>query len=343
MFSSLAQSVTCVFGEVFAGELTPEIKAFLIQQVLLRNPEGSAPSRSFMTACNTALNKFLKQNVVVVVDVNEEDAVKNQKIASAKALVKAARDALKTCFTLMFYRAMSEQELFSENDFLRNYPTMKMVDAAELTLLTKFRNYLRASLKHLVAENNKEKHLFIAGVLSVRKMVKYITGTGQSAAVQRRVSIYEREGGVTPKESKKGKRSLAELTDSDDSSVASDLTEKSQTKRTRGASSSSLSQASLSTASTFATEEDLLACAYSLLQQDFIDIMDARLIDEFSVDTSVETSMETLLFEAAPAAVVIKEEEDSVVTCESDFSALTCSSDFLDDFSELGFDFSAMP
>ena len=100
---------------------------------------------------------------------------------------------------------------------------------------------------------------------------------------------------------------------------------------TRGA--STVSDASVSTAYTFSDELEMPA---SFLDQNSRDLMDSRLIGEFSDESSSEASMEDFeFFGAAPAAVVVKEEEEgSVVTCESDFSVLTHESNFLEDFSD---------
>jgi hypothetical protein len=84
---------------------------------------------------------------------------------------------------------MTTQELVAQ------YPSFENLSTVELALLLKFRNAIKVVLTVFPAYRNKATILRFAGKLEgVNKT--YITGTGQSAEVDRRVAIYEKEGGV---------------------------------------------------------------------------------------------------------------------------------------------------
>jgi hypothetical protein len=159
-----------------------------------------------MKAMNNSLNKMLPKK-----GVGQED---ERKVAN-----KAAKDALKVVFALLQYQflvSINSQELCtSVEDLLQKFPSFAEADSSELDLLVKFYNFMIAALKLIEADNNKEKLLYICGVLSVGKAIKYITGTGQSVFVSRRVEIYERLGNITPKPSKKGTKRSQSETDSE--------------------------------------------------------------------------------------------------------------------------------
>jgi hypothetical protein len=80
-------------------------------------------------------------------------------------------------------------------ELVAQYPSFENLSTVELALLLKFRNAIEVVLTVFPAYRNKATILRFAGKLEgVNKA--YITGTGQSAEVDRRVAIYEKEGGV---------------------------------------------------------------------------------------------------------------------------------------------------
>lgn len=103
-----------------------------------------------------------------------------------------------TCSVFMFsFEDRAKAEVWeSTNTLTAKYPTFTLdCDASELKLLLDFRNTVRVAMLILKPYRKKEQFLFIAGRLSGIKE-KYITGSGESAAVTRRVAIYRRETGV---------------------------------------------------------------------------------------------------------------------------------------------------
>lgn len=91
----------------------------------------------------------------------------------------------------------------STDTLTAKYPAFTSCDAGELRLLLDFRNTVRVSMLILEPNRKKEQYLFIAGRLSDIQ-VKFITGSGESATVARRVAIFRQETGVI-KEDRSGR------------------------------------------------------------------------------------------------------------------------------------------
>eukprot|EP00428_Durinskia_dybowskii_P063747 CAMPEP_0170370030 /NCGR_PEP_ID=MMETSP0117_2-20130122/8296_1 /TAXON_ID=400756 /ORGANISM="Durinskia baltica, Strain CSIRO CS-38" /LENGTH=308 /DNA_ID=CAMNT_0010624783 /DNA_START=52 /DNA_END=978 /DNA_ORIENTATION=- len=148
---------------------------------------------------------------------------------SAQEVSTKARTDLSGCYVLLTFKQMlqdNSSELSVER-FQERYP--RFATAEDLPALLAYRNYMVAALKVMPAKNNKALLMSICARLSEGAGVTYVTGSGQSAATTRRVSIYECEGKVTPEPSRKNKRSTDEESDS------------SSSKRSRSYDSSSVS------------------------------------------------------------------------------------------------------
>lgn len=81
------------------------------------------------------------------------------------------------------------------SQLLHAYPQFHQVENAELYNLLRFRNAMKVALSVFLPKRNKERAIHIAGKLEGHPR-EYITGTGQSDVVARRVAIYEQEGGI---------------------------------------------------------------------------------------------------------------------------------------------------
>lgn len=104
----------------------------------------------------------------------------------------------KTCYVLIFSTHARQQHLkwHDVNTLITYYPDFaKLHDSDELQLLLNFRNMLRMTIELIPARLNKQLILKIAARLEGSHN-EYITGGGQKPAVQRRVQIYEKEGGI---------------------------------------------------------------------------------------------------------------------------------------------------
>lgn len=107
---------------------------------------------------------------------------------------RVAKYSLQACMVLLAlhdYESQNSSLLYSEAEFLSCYPDFGRL--AETPVLVRFRNIVAVSLTLMRFENNKAKHLTIATRLSEGKDARYITGSGQSLATTRRVTILERE------------------------------------------------------------------------------------------------------------------------------------------------------
>lgn len=99
----------------------------------------------------------------------------------------------------------------SVKDLLEAYPEFCEVDEEELRYLLNFRNYLKVGLLLLPAHLNKDRLMKIAARLEGSQNPEYITGGGQKPEVDRRVRIYEKEGGIVArKRASKRKKSPLE-------------------------------------------------------------------------------------------------------------------------------------
>jgi len=104
----------------------------------------------------------------------------------------------KTCYVLIFSTHQRQQHLKwpDVRTLISFYPDFaKLDDSEELQLLLNFRNMLRMTIELIPARLNKQLILKIAARLEGSHN-EYITGGGQKPAVQRRVYIYEKEGGI---------------------------------------------------------------------------------------------------------------------------------------------------
>lgn len=125
-----------------------------------------------------------------------------------KNILRTINVIFKSCYVLILYYRKIDEPLFltSVEDLLKEYPQFQGLEVAELSLLLKFRNMLKIALMVIPARKNKQILLKIVGRLEGEQK-DYITGGGQTKAVNRRVEIYEKEGGVCAE--KKVERSLS--------------------------------------------------------------------------------------------------------------------------------------
>lgn len=168
--------------------------------------------------------------------------------AEQKNILRTINVIFKSCYVLiLFYRKIDEPLFLScVDDLVKEYPHFQGLDAAELSLLLKFRNMLKIALMVIPAKKNKQILLKIVGRLEGDQK-DYITGGGQTKAVNRRVEIYEKEGGVHAE--KKVERGLSfdcivgirfkqPLLDSEDDDAATQLTSESSSSSTSSCSRS---------------------------------------------------------------------------------------------------------
>lgn len=106
---------------------------------------------------------------------------------------------------------------------LQHYPHFGYVDAQELNYLLRFRNMVKVALFLIPARLNKKTIINIAARLEGSQM-EYITGGGQTAATDRRVDIYEKEGGVVAEERPPRVRALKEASPVSGKRKASSIT-----------------------------------------------------------------------------------------------------------------------
>jgi hypothetical protein len=113
-------------------------------------------------------------------------------------------DEKRVCFEaifIMLYALRPENSRLihvTTSDLLNHYPEFQDVDECELNILLTFRNVMRVA-QELIAPRFHKKHLLqIVTRIAEGRNQKYITGSGQTAATNRRVLIYEREGNITP-------------------------------------------------------------------------------------------------------------------------------------------------
>jgi hypothetical protein len=167
-----------------------------------------------------------------------------------KEVTKASRIALSGLFVLLAFeqaRRSGSDLILSMDQFVEKYPQFAGVEDRALLA---FRNFMAVSLTLEEAKNNKAFHMEICARLSEGSAAKYITGSGQSSATSRRVSIYEREGNVTPEGSRKIKREQED-------GYASEST--SSTKRSRSESISDDSSISSKNSSDLSEEDEVNA------------------------------------------------------------------------------------
>eukprot|EP01032_Pedospumella_encystans_P016123 gene16123-18407_t len=283
-FTSL-ESLYALFDNVFFGLPTP-IKEFIRPRVLKQfvdNYQGAVPSAEFIASVQAELNEILRHGGIGSFgsDIKE---VKSQKTF--------AKNAVKTCITLLFHAHMvctNSSELLNMEDFLIKYSSFRSVDRTERELLLKFRNYTAAFIAFRGAKDNKAKCLFSAGVLSLERHFVYKTGSGQSPATRRRVEIYECEGNITPQPSKKHTVNPKNVVFSDESSVTT--TESSLGKRSRCSSTDLDDDVSVSSELTSDSKRSRSSSLGSVIDLDFfLDLFDrdeVEIIEEMDRDARV--------------------------------------------------------
>lgn len=133
----------------------------------------------------------------------------------------------KAAYVLLLSYQISPQELFTSVDqLLEAYPEFRNENPNELRLLLNFRNVMKVALMIIPARLNKEKLLKIAGRLEGGALSgDYITGGGQKKEVDRRVSIYEKEGGCSARKRAERKRKTVGMDDSASSTESTESTD----------------------------------------------------------------------------------------------------------------------
>jgi hypothetical protein len=224
--SSTRSSIKPAFVAAFSPESF--LANFYDDVIRVYELQASSVTETSMTVFRKKLNGMLKIYRKKMTAAGEEER--------GKEVTKASRIALSGLFVLFVFedaRRSGSGLLLTVDQFLEKYPRFAGVEDRALPA---FRNFMAVSLTLEEAKNNKAFHIEICARLSEGFAAKYITGSGQSAATSRRVSIYEREGNVTAEGSRKvkreqdansessnSKRSRSESI-SDDSSVSSELT-----------------------------------------------------------------------------------------------------------------------
>lgn len=157
----------------------PKCMQELIQNVITeheRSPCDLTTYSDFETRHRMQLNVLLRDSTLT---------------AQRKRLAKLT---LKACLVVLAFRDYETNDpsfLYSESEMLTQYP--ELCNSTELAVLARFRNMIAVSLTLMAALNNKSKHLTIATRLSEGKKARYVTGSGQKAATNRRVFILRRE------------------------------------------------------------------------------------------------------------------------------------------------------
>jgi len=106
-----------------------------------------------------------------------------------------------TCCVLVVSKRSEMMDQFWDNHktLLEHYPSFSNANPHEMELLLRFRNMVVAALHVVSPRLNKQLLIYIAGRLEGTQR-RYVTGSGMSEAVKRRVAIYEREGKVEPEQ-----------------------------------------------------------------------------------------------------------------------------------------------
>jgi hypothetical protein len=89
--------------------------------------------------------------------------------------------------------------LWSNTDaMLESYPSFNRVDEHELSILLQYRNVMSVAMLVLAPKSKKAHLLDLVTRIVEGNDVRYITGSGETAATRRRVAIYENEGNIKP-------------------------------------------------------------------------------------------------------------------------------------------------
>jgi hypothetical protein len=86
----------------------------------------------------------------------------------------------------------------STGTLLENYPNFRRVDEREQNILLQYRNVMAVAIMVLAPKSKKAHLLDLVTRIVEGNDIKYITGSGETAATRRRVTIYEHEGNITP-------------------------------------------------------------------------------------------------------------------------------------------------
>jgi len=314
------QSLFDLFDNMFSGLPSP-VKEFIRCRVLkqyMENAQGSAPSAEFIDSIRVQLNEILRHGGVGTFGRDLKE-VKRQ-----KAL---AKDAVRTCFTLLFYTHMvctNSSKLLNMEDFLIKYPAFRSLDSNERELLHKFRNYTVAFMAFRPAKDNKAKCLFAAGVLSLEEHFVYKTGSGQSDATRRRVEIYEREGNITPQPSKKHTVNPKVVVSSDASGAGSlTTTESSLGKRSRRSCSDLDDDVSVSSELTADSKRSRTSSLGSVDELDFYIGLFDRDEKEIKEEVDRNARMASVPFVLEPSSLLTTTEEEEFASLSAAFEALS--------------------
>lgn len=177
----LSPTAISIYAQIQAAFDVPKILASLLRAAItehLQTPSNLATYAEFEHKYRLQLNTLLRDSTLS---------------AQRKRLAKLT---LKTCLVVLALRdheASNSSFLYAdESELLRHYPEFAGVE--ELPLLLRFRNIAAVSLTLMPLDNNKAKHLTIATRLTEGKHARYVTGSGQTPATNRRVTILDREG-----------------------------------------------------------------------------------------------------------------------------------------------------
>ena len=118
---------------------------------------------------------------------------------NCKEIAKSSKRALHGIFVLTTMSLLPwNHNLLIQNHYelMEKYRSFQACPQDELNKLLNFRNFLVISLQFKPAKMNKDFHMDICVRLCEGYNRKYITGSGQSEATQRRVDIINCEGGL---------------------------------------------------------------------------------------------------------------------------------------------------
>ena len=116
------------------------------------------------------------------------------------------KDETRLCFEVAFilmFQFVHRERIMTElnidmNELLEKYPEFIPLDEDEKKSLLLYRNVMKVAMHIIPAKNHKNHLLEIVTRMTEGRDMKYVTGSGQTAATTRRVQIYEIEGGITP-------------------------------------------------------------------------------------------------------------------------------------------------
>lgn len=154
-------------------------------------------------------DRLLRPRLLLALQATDEISIRKRKAAkpyySAHEYAALLRSdlfptvelAFECAHVLVLYRRPEYHPLLwtDVDQLLRHYPSFTDLPFVELGYLLKYRNAVRVALTVFPARRNKARIMAIAARLEGSHKL-YITGTGQSNEVTRRVQIYEQEGGI---------------------------------------------------------------------------------------------------------------------------------------------------